>query len=241
MAGENISYITAFVAGLLTYLSPCLLPLIPSFIAYITGASFSDLKDSGKRSEMRKKTIAHSLLFILGFSIIFILLGLTATAIGRALFQYQKAIRIIGGILIIIFGLHLIGILRFDFLLKERRLKVAAKGGSYLGSFLIGVTFASAWTPCAGPLLGAILGLAGMKASVIEGAKLLAVYSLGVAVPFFITGLLINSFLEYFKKFQKLIGAINIVGGVFLIIIGVLVLTNYLTIISAKLANPFTR
>lgn len=241
MAGENISYITAFVAGLLTYLSPCLLPLIPSFIAYITGASFGDLKDLGKRSEMRKKTITHSLLFILGFSIIFILLGLTATTIGKALFQYQKAIRIIGGILIIIFGLHLIGVIRFDFLLKERRLKVAAKGGSYLGSFLIGVTFASAWTPCAGPLLGAILGLAGMKSSVMEGAMLLAVYSLGIAVPFFITGLLINSFLEYFKKFQKLIGAINIVGGVFLIIIGVLVLTNYLTIISAKLANPFTR
>lgn len=241
MAGENITYVAAFAAGFLTFLSPCLLPLIPSFIAYITGASLADLKDLGKRGEIRKKTILHSLLFILGFSIIFILLGLTATAIGKALFRYQNALRIIGGILIIIFGFHLIGILRFDFLLKERRLKLPAKGGSYLGSFLIGVTFASAWTPCAGPLLGAILGLAGIKASVVEGAKLLTIYSLGIAVPFFITGLAINSFLEYFKKFTKFVSAMNIIGGLFLIIIGILVLTNYLTILSAKLVNPFTK
>lgn len=241
MQNENISYIVAFVAGFLTYLSPCLLPLIPSFIAYITGVSFGDLKDVEKRLDIRKKTIIHSLLFILGFSIIFILLGLTATLIGKSLFQYQKFIRIAGGILIIIFGLYLTGILKLDFLIKERRFKVTAKGASYVGSFVIGVTFAAAWTPCAGPILGSILVLAGTKANVAQGARLLSVYSLGIAVPFFITALVVNSFLEHFKKFQKAIGMINIIGGIFLIIVGFLVATNYLAIISERLLSSFTK
>jgi cytochrome c-type biogenesis protein len=241
MANENISYIVAFTAGLLTFLSPCLLPLIPSFIAYITGVSFADLKDAGKKSEVRKKTIIHSLLFILGFSIIFILLGLTATFIGKALFQYQKAMRIGGGALIILFGLYLTGIIKLDFLAKERRLNVSAKGATYLGSFLIGVTFAAAWTPCAGPILGSILVLAGTKASVLEGAKLLTVYSLGIALPFFATGLAVNYFLEYFNKIKNMIRVINIVGGIFLVIVGILVMTNYLSIISEKLLQSFTK
>jgi len=241
MAAENISYIVAFIAGLLTYLSPCLLPLIPAFIAYITGISFSDIKDEEKKRELRKKTVIHSLLFIAGFSIIFVLLGLTATLVGRALFQYQKFIRIAGGILIMLFGLQLLGILRFDFLIKERKLNIAAKGASYVGSFLIGVTFAAAWTPCAGPILGSILVLVGTKANVLMGAKLLTVYSLGIAIPFFITALLVNSFLGFFHKFQRVIGIINIIGGVFLIIVGILVATNYLSLISEKVLSSFTR
>ena len=175
MPNENISYLVAFVAGFLTYLSPCLLPLIPSFIAYIAGVSFSDLKDAGKHGEVRKKTVIHSLLFILGFSIVFILLGLTATIIGKTLFQYQNVIRIIGGVLIIIFGLYLTGVLKLDFLIKERRINLPIKGATYIGSFLIGVTFAAAWTPCAGPILGSILVMAGTKANLGQGAQLLSV------------------------------------------------------------------
>jgi cytochrome c-type biogenesis protein len=241
MASEQVSYIVAFVAGLLMFLSPCLLPLIPSFIAYITGVSFGDLKDGAKRGEVRKKTIIHSLLFILGFSIVFVLLGLTATTVGKALYQYQNVIRIAGGILIIIFGLYLTGLLKLDFLIKERRLNIKAKGATYLGSFLIGVTFAAAWTPCAGPILGSILVLAGTKASIAEGAKLLAVFSLGIALPFFLTGLAINTFLEYFNRFKKIISAINIVGGIFLVIVGMLMVTNYLAIISQKFLSVFSK
>lgn len=240
MMNENLSYTVAFTAGFLTYLSPCLLPLIPSFIAYITGMSFGDLKDSEKRGEVRKKAIIHSLLFILGFSLIFILLGLTATLIGKLLFQYQKAIRIVGGILIIIFGLYLTGLLKLDFLAKERKFKFSTKGASYIGSFLIGVTFAAAWTPCAGPILGSILVLAGTKANVVLGAKLLSIYSLGIALPFFITALVINSFLAYFKKFKRLISVINIIAGIFLIIVGVLVATNYLVVIARRFSTTFT-
>lgn len=241
MANENVSYIVAFAAGLLTYLSPCLLPLIPAFVAYITGISFSDLTDEKKKSEVRAKTIKHSLMFIAGFSIVFVLLGLTATFIGKALFQYQKIIRIAGGILIMLFGLQLAGILKLDFLIKERKLNVAAKGASYLGSFLIGVTFAAAWTPCAGPILGSILVLAGTKASVATGAKLLIVYSLGIAIPFLVTALLINSFLGLSGKIQKIMRWINLIGGIFLIIVGLLVATNYLSVISERLLSAFTQ
>ena len=241
MANEHISYIIAFTAGLLTFLSPCLLPLIPSFIAYITGVSFADLKDKEKESEVRKKAIIHSLLFIAGFSIIFILLGLTATFIGKALFQYQKLMRIGGGALIILFGLYLGGLIRLDFLAKERRLNLSAKRATYFGSFLIGVTFAAAWTPCAGPILGSILVLAGAKASALEGAKLLTAYSVGIALPFFATGLAVNYFLEYFNKFKNVVRIINIIGGIFLIIVGILMMTNYLSIISEKLLQSFTK
>lgn len=238
---DSISYLVAFVAGLLTFLSPCLLPLIPSFIAYITGISFSDLADVEKASEVRRKTVAHALLFILGFSIVFIALGLTATFIGKALFQYQKFIRIAGGILIMIFGLYLTGLLKLDFLVKERRLDIKVKGATYAGSFLIGVTFAAAWTPCAGPILGSILVLAGTKTSVAEGAKLLTVYSMGVAIPFFITALVINSFLSYFNRLKKMIGAINVAAGILLIVVGFLVATNYLSVITQMLLGGFTK
>ena len=241
MQTENISYIVAFAAGLLTFLSPCLLPLIPAFIAYITGVSFTDLKDESKRLEIRKKTVTHTLLFITGFSLIFVLLGLTATLLGKFLFQYQKIIRIAGGILIMLFGLQLLGVLKLNFLIKERKLNIATKGASYLGSFLIGVTFAAAWTPCAGPILGSILVLAGTKADVVTGAKLLAVYSLGVAIPFFLTAILVNSFLSHLNKLQKAMRWINIIGGAFLIIVGLLVATNYLAIISGKALSSFTR
>ena len=241
MNSENLTYAVAFAAGLLTFLSPCLLPLIPSFIAYITGVSFGDLKDVSKRARVMKKTVSHALLFILGFSVVFVVLGLTATAIGKALFQYQKFIRIAGGTLIIIFGLYLMGILKLDFLVKERKFKVTTKGASYLGSFLIGVTFAAAWTPCAGPILGSILVLAGTKTSVATGAKLLSAYSAGVAVPFLLVAILINYFLESFKKIQRIVGAINIIGGVFLVIVGILVVTDYLAVISARLLGAFTK
>jgi cytochrome c-type biogenesis protein len=241
MANESISYIAAFTAGLLTYLSPCLLPMIPAFVAYITGISFSDFKDANKKDEIRRKTIIHALLFIAGFSLIFIALGLTATFLGKILFRYQKYIRIIGGILIMLFGLQLTGILKLDFLIKERKINIATKGASYLGSFLIGVTFAAAWTPCAGPILGSILVLAGAKADMVTGVKLLTLYSAGIAIPFFLTALLVNTFLEHLNKLQKYLNLINRVGGTLLVIIGLLMATNYLAVISDRIFSSFAK
>jgi cytochrome c-type biogenesis protein len=241
MAHENISYVAALAAGILTYLSPCLLPMIPAFVAYITGVSFADFKDESKRGEVRRKTISHALLFIAGFSIIFITLGLTATLLGKALFHYQKFIRIAGGVLIMLFGLQLTGILKLDFFIKERKFSVATKSASYLSSFLIGVTFAAAWTPCAGPILGSILVLAGAKANVVMGAKLLTVYSIGIAIPFFITALLINTFLEHINKLQKILNVFNRVGGFFLLAIGLLMATDRLAVISEKIFSSFAK
>jgi cytochrome c-type biogenesis protein len=241
MVNDNISYLAALAAGFLTYLSPCLLPMIPAFIAYITGVSFSDLKDERKAGEVRAKTIAHALLFIAGFSIIFVALGLTATLLGKALFHYQKIIRIAGGILIMLFGLQLTGILKLDFLIKERKLSVATKSASYLSSFLIGVTFAAAWTPCAGPILGSILVLAGSKANVVMGTRLLTAYSLGIAIPFFITALLVNTFLEHINKLQKILNVLNKAGGAVLVVVGFLMATNYLAVIAEKILSSFAK
>jgi cytochrome c-type biogenesis protein len=241
MGSENISYIVAFTAGFLTFLSPCLLPIIPSFIAYITGISLGDMNDPAKRDTAKRRAMAHSLCFIIGFSLIFILLGLTATFIGKALFHYQKVIQIGGGILIILFGLYLTGLLKLDFLGKEARIRVRSEGASYIGSFLIGVTFAAAWTPCAGPILGSILLLAGTRTSVIEGAKLLSVYSLGIALPFFATALLINTFVAHFNRLRKFISIVNVISGIFLIIVGVLIITNYLNVIALKLESVFVK
>ena len=235
-----MTYFVAFIAGILTFLSPCILPLIPSFIVYITGVSFKDLKAHDLKKDVRYKTLSHTMLFIAGFTVVFILLGLTATAIGRTLFNYQGIIRIAGGILIMIFGLYLTGIINISALTKDHHIKVA-NGSTYFGSFLVGVTFAAAWTPCAGPILGSILVLAGTESSMAHGALLLTVYSIGVAIPFIIIAMTTNYFLASFNKFTKIVGHINVVGGIFLIIVGILVATNYLQTISERLLMLFSK
>ncbi|MBN2453212.1 MAG: cytochrome c biogenesis protein CcdA [Candidatus Omnitrophica bacterium] len=239
MAGEHVSYIVAFTAGVLTFLSPCILPLIPSFIAYIAGVSYNQLKHETK--DVRIKTISHTLLFIAGFSMIFILMGLTATAIGKALFAYQKFIRIGGGLLIIFFGLTLAGVLKFAFMEKDHHMSVHAKKASYLGSFLVGITFAAAWTPCAGPIFGSILVIAGTEGNIIEGVKLLTLYSLGIGAPFLITAFAMHSFLAYFNRFKSVMANINRIAGILLIIIGMLIITDSLNVISEKALSIFMK
>lgn len=239
MVGENVSSIVAFTAGILTFLSPCILPLVPSFIAYITGVSYSDLKDEHKH--ITKKTLSHTLLFILGFSVVFILMGLTATAVGKALFQYQKFIRIGGGVLIILFGLTLMGVLRVGFLEKDHHLTLHAKKATYIGSFLVGVTFAAAWTPCAGPIFGSILVIAGTEGNIAEGVKLLTLYSAGIGVPFILTALAIHSFLKYFNRFKNIMAGVNKVAGAFLILVGILIITDSLNAIAAKFLELFSK
>ena len=234
MASEHVSYIVAFTAGVLTFLSPCILPLVPSFIAYITGVSFGQLKDGHKSEHVRLSILSHTLLFILGFSVVFVILGLTATALGQALYAYQKPIRIAGGVLIMLFGLVLTGVIKLGFMEKDHRLNIHAKKATYLGSFIVGVTFAAAWTPCAGPILGSILVIASGEGSVAEGAKLLALYSAGVGVPFLLTALATHTFLGYFNRFKKVMAHVNVVAGVLLIVIGLLITTDYLNVITEK-------
>jgi cytochrome c-type biogenesis protein len=239
MAGEHVAYIGAFTAGFLTFLSPCILPLIPSFIAYIAGVSYNDLKDA--QGDIRAKTVSHTLLFIVGFSVVFVLMGLTATAIGKALFAYQKYIRIGGGALIILFGLTLTGILKIGFLEKSFHIQVHAKKATYLGSFLVGVTFAAAWTPCAGALFGSILVIAGTKGNVVEGVKLLTLYSMGIGVPFLITAIAMRVFLAHFNRFKNAMVYVNKAAGAILIVVGALIITDSLNVVTQKVMNIFVK
>jgi cytochrome c-type biogenesis protein len=239
MAGEHVAYIGAFTAGFLTFLSPCILPLIPSFIAYIAGVSYNDLKDAQR--DIRAKTISHTILFIIGFSVVFVLMGLTATAAGKALFAYQKYIRIGGGALIVLFGLTLTGILKIGFLEKSFHLQVHVKKATYFGSFLVGVTFAAAWTPCAGALFGSILVIAGTEGNMAEGVKLLTLYSMGIGVPFLITAIAMHTFLAYFNRFKKAMVYINKAAGAVLVLVGVLIITDSLNVITQKVVNIFIK
>jgi len=229
---QDISYSLAFLAGILSFLSPCVLPLVPSYVSFITGISFKDLTVSVDRKRIRYLTITNSFAFISGFSTVFIALGLSSSAIGSFLFEYLDLIRIIGGILIIIFGLFIAGFLKLDFLMRDKKIRLGGKPAGYLGTFIVGMTFAAGWSPCIGPILGTILVYAGSKGSAIYGLKLLAVYSLGLAVPFFISALAINSFLSYSKKLVRYMRVIMIISGGLLIVFGIMLLTDqvkYLT------------
>jgi cytochrome c-type biogenesis protein len=223
---KDVSFPLAFLAGLLSFLSPCVLPLVPSYVSFITGVSFEDLTVGADRKKVTFLTITNSLSFIAGFSTIFIGLGASSSAIGRFFFEYQDWIRIVGGVLVIFFGLFVSGIIRLDFLTRERKFHLTGKPAGYIGSFLVGMTFAAAWTPCIGPILGTILLYASSKGSTVYGLKLLAVYSLGLAIPFFLSSLMLNTFLSYSSKIRRYMRVIMGVSGLLLIIFGVLLLTN---------------
>ncbi|MBI5102600.1 MAG: cytochrome c biogenesis protein CcdA [Nitrospirae bacterium] len=225
MIGQ-ISFPLAFFAGLLSFLSPCVLPLMPSYISFITGVSFEDLKSGADKKKIRYLTITNSLAFIAGFSTIFLALGASSSAIGNFLFQYQDWIRTGGGILVIFFGLSVSGVLKLDFLTREVKFHVSGRPMGYAGSFLVGMTFAAAWTPCIGPILGTILLYASAQGSASYGFKLLGVYSLGLAVPFFLSSLMFNSFLSYSGVIRKYMKYIMLLSGLVLIIFGLLMLTN---------------
>ncbi|NOX20809.1 MAG: cytochrome c biogenesis protein CcdA [Nitrospirae bacterium] len=222
----DVSYPLAFLAGLLSFLSPCVLPLLPSYVSFITGMSFEDLTGEVNRARVRYLTITNSIIFILGFSSIFILLGASSSYVGGLLMQYQEWIRIIGGILIIIFGLFVAGILKMDFLMRERKIHLSGRPAGYIGTFVIGMTFAAGWTPCIGPILGTILLYASTKGSAAYGLKLLTVYSLGLGIPFFLSALAFNSFLSYSRKLQRYMRVIMLISGLLLIIFGIMLLTN---------------
>ncbi len=229
---SDVSFPLALLAGILSFLSPCVLPLVPSYVSFITGVSFEDLTGTVDRKRIRYLTMTNSLAFILGFSSIFIALGASSSVIGNFFFAYQDWIRIIGGILIIVLGLFVAGFLKLNFLSTEKRIHPGGKPAGYIGTFFVGMTFAAGWTPCIGPILGTILLYASSKASTVYGLKLLSVYSLGLAIPFFASSLAINSFLSYSKKIHKYMRSIMIISGLLLILFGILLLTNQLRVLT---------
>lgn len=232
---SQISLFAAFSAGLLSFVSPCVLPLVPSYISYITGLSVDQLANRVERHRYRKTIVINSLLFIAGFSGVFIGFGASASLVGQLLASYQDFLRRIGGILIIIFGLYLMGVLNLRFLSTEKRLHFKSRPAGYLGSFLVGVAFAAAWTPCVGPVLGTILLYASTTDALMDGVTLLTAYSLGLGLPLFATSLGVDRFLTYFKQVHAYLWGVSTVSGVLLVVVGVMVYANTLTMVTSFL------
>jgi cytochrome c-type biogenesis protein len=218
-----LGFLVAFAAGLLSFLSPCVLPLVPSYVGFLTGMTLPEV------TRRRRVALTHALLFVGGFSLVFILLGASATALGRALNYYQVWLQRIGGILIIGFGLMCLGLFDLGLLNRERRVHLERKPIGYLGSLLVGMAFAAGWTPCIGPVLGAILGLAATSGDVSRGMLLLAVYSAGLALPFLIAAVAVDSFLDWFQRFRRFLPWVMRISGVMLVLVGVLLLTGEFT------------
>lgn len=219
----TLGFVVAFAAGLLSFLSPCVLPLVPSYVGFLTGMTLHEI--TGRR----RVALIHAILFVSGFSLVFILLGASATALGRALNYYQVWLQRIGGVLIIGFGLLCLGVFNLRSLNQERRLHLERKPVGYLGSALVGMAFAAGWTPCIGPVLGAILGLAATSADVTRGMLLLAVYSAGLALPFLIAAVAVDSFLEWFQRFRRFLPWVMRISGVMLVGVGLLLVTGEFT------------
>ena len=218
-----LGFVVAFAAGLLSFLSPCVLPLVPSYVGFITGMTLPEV--SGRR----RAALTHAVLFVAGFSLVFVLLGASATALGRALNHYQVWLQRAGGALIIFFGLLCLGVFKTGVLNQERRLHVERKPVGYLGSVLVGVAFGAGWTPCIGPVLGAILGLAATSQDVSRGMLLLGVYSAGLAVPFLIAAVAVDSFLGWFQRFRRYLPWVMRLSGVLLIFVGFLLMSGEFT------------
>ena len=217
---QSMSIFIAFSAGLLSFVSPCVLPLIPSYLTYMTGVSFHDLTAQDSMAKVRWATFRHSIAFVLGFTLVFTLMGASATSIGNLIAKHQELILRVGGGIIILLGIHFLGIIQFKFLEKNKQLQIRRKRIGLFGSFLTGITFAAGWTPCIGPILASILLYASSTGSVSKGIILLAFYSLGLAIPFIFAGLAINTFLGASGWIKRHLRVINIISGSLLIIVG---------------------
>jgi cytochrome c-type biogenesis protein len=226
--------IAAFFAGVLSFLSPCVLPLVPGYVSLISGASVEALQTEEER--LLKRVMLNSLMFILGFSIVFISLGAVATTVGQVSRQYYPLLTRIAGAVIIVFGLHLTGIWKIKALYADKRMHQVKGGSSAWGAFAVGFAFAFGWTPCIGPILATILAFAATEDTVLKGTLLLAIYSAGLAVPFVLTSLGIDRFLSFYGRFRRHLHTVEVLSGVLLIVIGVLVLTRHFTLLSGYLS-----
>ncbi|HEU5414833.1 MAG TPA: cytochrome c biogenesis protein CcdA [Candidatus Angelobacter sp.] len=225
--------IAAFIAGLVSFLSPCVLPLVPGYVSLISGASVEELQSKDRK--LLNTVLLHSIMFILGFTLVFVCLGAAATSIGHFMKIYKKQLSWVAGTVIVILGLHLTGILKIKALYADKRLHAAGGGKSPIAAFVAGFAFAFGWTPCIGPILAVILTLAGSADSVQRGIVLLFVYSLGLAVPFLLTSIGINGFLSFYGKFRRHLQKVEIGSGVLLILCGVLIFTRHFTLLSSYL------
>jgi cytochrome c-type biogenesis protein len=225
--------LAAFVAGIISFLSPCVLPLVPGYVSLISGTGVDELRGSEQR--LMRRVMLNSITFILGFTVVFIALGAVATSVGQLTRQYYSILTRLAGVVIIIFGLHLTGIFKIEALYADKRMHEVKGGSTALGAFVVGFAFAFGWTPCIGPILATILAFAASQDSVMRGVMLLAVYSAGLAVPFLLTSLGVDRFLAFYARFRRHLHTVEVVSGVLLILIGALVLTRHFTVLSGYL------
>ena len=230
--GESLGVAVAFSAGLFSFLSPCVLPLFPSYVSFITGMSVADLT-ANLPSAARWRILGHALAFVVGFSVIFVALGASFSALGQFLLDYRDWIRRIGGVLIVVFGLYIVGVLRIGILGRTRQWQLREKPAGYLGSLAVGITFAIGWTPCVGPILGAILSLASTAGDVGRGVGLLSAYSAGLGVPFLLAAAALGPFLKVLGRYRSFVPVVERAAGVILVAVGLLVLTNYYVVLNA--------
>lgn len=230
-SGSSLGLLIAFSAGLLSFLSPCVLPLVPSYVTFITGMSLEELQRS------RRNTFIHALLFVCGFTLIFLALGAGATVFGQLMLRYRDWISRIGGVLVIIFGLYMLGVLNLGLLARDTRLHLANKPLGYLGTLVVGIAFGAGWSPCIGPILGAILTMAANEADLQRGLVLLLSYSLGLAVPFLLAAVMVDRFLSVFAKLRHHMVWVNRIAGALLVLVGVLMVTNRFTMLASWLQD----
>ncbi len=225
--------LAAFLAGVLSFLSPCVLPLVPGYISLISGASVESLQEAD--SKLLRSVMINSFTFILGFSVVFISLGAIATSVGQITHQYHRELAIVAGVVVFIFGLHLTGLLKIKALYADKRLHGMKGGAGPVGAFLVGFAFAFGWTPCIGPILSVILVMASSQETVLKGILLLAVYSMGLAVPFLLTSLGVNKFLAFYGKFRRHLHTVEVISGCLLIAFGLLIATGNFTRLASYL------
>jgi cytochrome c-type biogenesis protein len=222
-----LEFVTAFAGGLLSFLSPCVLPLVPPYLAYMAGTTLDQISDDENVDDaLARRVLISSVFFVLGLATVFVTLGATASVLGQVLLQNKMLFGQIAGGVIIILGVHFTGLIRIPFLYREARFDAGGKAGSYGGSYVIGLAFAFGWTPCIGPILGTILVLAGQEETITQGVVMLAIYAAGLGLPFIIAALFIRPFMRWMRKFRRHMGKVEIAMGVLLIVIGVAMVTD---------------
>ncbi|BDW88938.1 cytochrome c biogenesis CcdA family protein [Thalassospira tepidiphila] len=235
----DIGFGAAFLAGVLSFFTPCVLPIVPPYLAYLAGVSVADLDDRAVASAKSRQVFFTALAFVAGFSTIFIALGATASVIGQSLASYFDILSIIAGIMIAIMGLHFMGVFRISLLYRDARVNVAKKPAGLVGAYVMGLAFAFGWTPCVGPALAAILFVAGAESTALRGAGLLAVYSLGIGLPFALAGLFAGQFVGWSRKFKRHMHTVERAMGILLVLTGVLFMTGQMSAIAQWLLETF--
>jgi cytochrome c-type biogenesis protein len=235
----EVSYGAALLAGLVSFVSPCVLPIVPPYLAWLAGITFDQLKDSDVDAENRRRIVVASAAFVLGFSTVFVALGATASTVGKLLARYYGVLSVGAGVAILIMGLHFLGVFRIGLLFREARVQVERKPAGAFGAYVMGLAFAFGWTPCVGPVLAAILFVAGSEGSALKGAALLAAYSLGIGLPFLLAALFASRFLDFAARFRRHMGTVEKVMGAMLVVTGILFMTGSMSAISQWILETF--